>query len=319
MSGSIGASRIPTKSVQNAVSNYRTQILSAIKGFKEACPTGSYVKYYNTRTIKDDGHGDIDLVVYIKPKEGESLSDVKRKFYHLCEILGDSVTVPFTTGHNKGKKVQMYGDVITVQYPICKNYPDEEQKYVQIDNMIVTSEMEYYFMQQFLSLPAIEQSLIIASLRVISTNEIIKFFTDMGLSEVIPQHIEENQRLEIVVGTRQWSLKLVTLDNENKEIKKERQTLFTDSSIAVFNYMINYFYIYNVSYVENFNKDYKYIIEHIYNKYKDCQDAKIYFNRIIGILKSICTVKPGEIGTVKEQEKLNGIKYCELYLNYIDN
>ena len=318
MSGSIGASRIPTKSVKNTLSNYRTQVLWAMKGFQEACPTGSYVKYYNTRTTKDDGHGDIDLVVYIKPKEGETLKDVKRKFFHLCEILSDSVTVPFTAGHNIGKKAQMYGDVITVQYPICKNKAEEEQKYVQIDNMIVTDEKEYYFMQQFLSLSAIEQSLIIASLRVIPTNEIINFFKDMGLSEVIPQNIEENQRLEIAVGTRQWSLRLVTLYENNKEIKKERQTLFSNNSIAVFNYMIYYFYLYHVYYVENFNKDYTYILEHVYNKYKDYTDANVYFNRIIGILKSICTVKPGEVGTLKEVNKINGIKYCENYFNYIN-
>lgn len=318
MSGSIGASRIPTKSVENTLSNYKTQVLLAVKGFKEACPTGSYVKYYNTQTIKDDGHGDIDLVVYVKPKEGESLRDVKRRFVHTCEILDDSVTVPFMHGKNIGKKVQMYGDIITVQYPICKNYPDEEQKYVQIDNMIVTNEKEYYFMQQFLSLPAIEQSLITASLRVVPTNEIIKFFTDMGLSEVIPQNIEENQRLEIVIGTRQWSLRLVTLDQNNKEIKKERQVLFSNSSIAVFNYMIHYFYLYNVSYVEDFQKDYTYILEHVYDKYKDYPDANVYFNRIIGILKSICTVKPGEVGTLKEVNKMNGIAYCKNYFNYIN-
>ena len=318
MSGSIGASRIPTKSVKNTLSNYNTQVLFAVKGYKEACPTGSFVKYYNTRTEKEDGHGDIDLVVYVKPKEGESLQDVKRRFVRTCEILDDSVTVPFTHGKNIGKKVQMYGDIITVQYPICKNYPDEEQKYVQIDNMIVTNEKEYYFMQQFLSLPAIEQSLITASMRVVPTNEIIKFFTDMGLSEVIPQNIEENQRLEIVIGTRQWSLRLVTLDENNKEIKKKRQVLFSNSSIAIFNYMIHYFYLYNVSYVEDFQKDYTYILEHVYDKYKDYHDANVYFNRIIGILKSICTVKPGEVGTLKEVNKMNSIAYCKNYFNYIN-
>ena len=143
MSGSIGGSRIPRSAVQGTLDQYKKEVLEKFTGFRTVKISGSY----NTGLKKD--HGDIDLVVFVEGGE-KDLKTVKKDFKQYLESLPDSVTVPFPAGRNKGKKAQLYGNIVTCLVPM----DGFEGLSVQVDNIIVLSEKDQEYQKSFLDLPA---------------------------------------------------------------------------------------------------------------------------------------------------------------------
>lgn len=307
MSGSINGVRIATKQVQPTVDDYLNKVLSKFEGFKFAYPCGSYRRYQVTNTEKPDGHGDIDLAIYIEPKNDETLGQCKRRFKAYLNSLSDKVIVPVTDGKYQGKKAMIFGDIVTCGFSISN-------KYVQIDNIICNTEKSALFTTEFLGLNFDVQALLMSMMRVVPQTEIIKFFDDMQI-HVIPQDIKDNQRLEIVVGTKCVSLRLVTLDSQSKEIKKCRQTLWSSHNWNVFKYMIHYFYIINLSNYTQCIQTYEDMLLKVYNKYKEYneQERKHIFNRIIGMMKSIINISVGELNTQKALDKERAIMKANMY------
>ena len=154
MSGSIGADRIPRSAVQNTVDKYIEKVLSGFDGFRSAKITGSY----NTGQKKD--HGDIDLAVHIEAGDRD-IKTVKKDLMSYLESNPD--TIAFRSGRNKGKKAQMYGTVVTCQFPII----GFEGLAVQIDNMVVLSEKDQEYQKNFLDADAAKQGLEMGLVRVI--------------------------------------------------------------------------------------------------------------------------------------------------------
>ncbi len=75
MSGSAGGHRISTGKIKATVEDYINKVLKPYPGFKSAKTTGSYNLIprnekgeIDPENEKKDGHGDIDLIVFI---EGE--------------------------------------------------------------------------------------------------------------------------------------------------------------------------------------------------------------------------------------------------------
>lgn len=312
MSGSVHGMRIQTKQVQPTVDNYINRVLSEFEGFKFAYPCGSYRRYQATHTEKPDGHGDIDLAIYIEPKNDETLEQCKRRFKTYLNSLSDNITIPFDEGKYMGKKAVIFGDIVTCGFPI----PGKgNMQYVQIDNIICNTEKSALFTTEFLGLNFDVQSLLMAMMRVVPQNEIIKFFNEMQI-HVIPQNIEDNQRLELVVSTKSVSLRFVTLDSNCKEIKKYRQTLWASHSWQVFKYMVHYFYILNLSNYTQCINTYENMLLKVYNKYKEYneQERQHIFSRIIGMMKSIINISDGEINTQKALDKNEAIVKANMYL-----
>lgn len=294
MSGSIGANRIPTKSVKPTVEDYIDKVLSKFPGYKSCDTTGSYNVIMKLGQEKQGGHGDIDLAVYI---EHSDLKKLKKEFKSYCEKLPDDVTVPFRDGKRKGDKAQLFGAIVTVGFPIH----GETDKYVQIDNILVTTEKDMTFQKSFLDMNAQKQALFQGLVRVLLQHEdkepIWKHFGFEGLPEP-----KSDQEYEFVLSTAGLSLRLITLTSERKEDTKKRVEVWRSNDWNDVKWLIKNY---------DFDGEYEDELKIVAKRITDERSR----SRIVGIIRSMIHVGPGEIGTPKGKAKEDGIKLAEEILN----
>ena len=281
MSGSIGANRINRLAVEPTVETYTEQVLKGFPRFSKAGITGSY--WAGTK----DSHGDIDLVVLI---EGDDVKDIKKRFRDYC--LEHQFLVPFKAGRNVGKKAQMYGTIVTVES--SQSSPGRDT--VQIDNIIVNTPEEYEFVTKFLNLDAARQCLISAVVRVINQATVRSFMQKWGIEE---RELLPNQEYEFVLGQNKLSLRIVTLDDVNREI--DRETIWATSDWKYVNTILR---AVGVGYTHSYQKA--------------LSRAAFYFEndsrarrRILGIINSMINIGPGEVGTPKGKEKYESKRLAE--------
>ena len=289
MSGSIGGSRIPTKKVRPTVDNYINKVLKGFSGYKSCDTTGSYNVIMQLNQEKKDGHGDIDLVVHI---DNADLKQCKKDFKKYLESLPDELTPKFTFGNNKGKKAQMYGAIVTCGFPI----DGEEDKYVQIDNVIVSDEKSMKYQKTFLDLNAQKQALIQGLVRVILTHEdkqtIWKHFNFEGFPEPA-----SNQEYEFVCSPTGLSLRLITLTDERKEDTKKRVELWRSNDWADIDWLLRDYDVQGSA---------EECLDKVEKRIRDTRSRE----RIFGVVNSMIRVGQGEVGTPKGQAKQDFIDLC---------
>ncbi|MBO5003687.1 MAG: hypothetical protein J6D03_00080 [Clostridia bacterium] len=293
MSGSIGANRIPTRLVKSTVEDYINKVLKGFLGYVCTTTTGSYNVMVAKGIEKSEGHGDIDLVVYIRH---DNLKQLKKEFKAYCESLPDDVTIRFRDGKRKGDKAQLFGAIVTVGFPIY----NEKDKYVQIDNIIVNSEDDMIFQKSFLDMNAQKQALFQGLVRVLLQHEdrfeICKHFRLFNLSNP-----ESNQEYEFVLSVSGLSLRLITLTSDRREDIKKRIEVWRSNKWADVEWLMRDY---------NFNSEYEDILNIVADRITDERSR----SRIVGIIKSMIHVGPGEIGTIKGKSKENAIKLAEYIL-----
>lgn len=273
MSGSAGGNRITRTAVENTVQDYIQKVLSKFPGFKNAKATGSY----NTGTKQD--FGDIDLIVQI---EGTDKKLIKQDLAKYFSTLPDSLIVPFKSDKYKGKKSLSSGELVTVLYPIA----GIADQYVQIDNIISISEEESTFKNTFLDYSAEVQGLLLGLAKVICLEEDPQeIFKRLGIKNVPP--LELNQEYEFNLSGAGLTLRVVTLDNF-KEV--DRTEVWKSSN---WNTVKRLFDNYNI------NSDFKTLLKDLSSKLKNERSK----NRIKGIFKSMVSIKSGEVGTLKGDNK----------------
>ena len=283
MSGSIGAHRIKRAEVQPTLDNYIDKVLSRFPGYKECSITGSY----NAGNKAD--HGDIDLIVYVDAKD---LKKLKKDFKNYLDKLPDDVTVPFEAGKRKGEKSQLFGAIVTCGFPI-----DGKTDPVQIDNILVTTKEDSMFQRSFLNLNAQKQALFQGVVRVLlqhkNTRNIFKHFDLDNLPE--PQ---DGQEYEFVLSPVGLSLRLVNLTPDYKELSRTevwRSNKWSDVEWLLSDY--------------DMDGDYEDCLEKVAKDIRDERSRR----RIVGVMKSMIRVGPGEVGTPKGEAKEQGIKMaCDL-------
>ena len=283
MSGSIGGKRIRREEVQPTLDKYIEQVLSKMPGFVSAQITGSY----NAGTRKD--HGDIDLAVHIK---GTNVAQVKKAFKaHL-----DGLDLPeFVSGKNQGKKSQLYGAIVTCGFPIS----GREEDYVQIDNIIVTNENEQRFQRQFLDLDAAKQGLVMGYMRtILHHKDADKILEYIGLSN-LPKP-SGNQEYEFVLSSAGLSFRLVTLNSDMRETNREE--LWRSANWDLVEYILSPL---------DLSKSYEELLDRVAKIVKNDNRSK---RRIVGIMKSMINVGPGEVGTPKGDGKIAAIERAETML-----
>ena len=279
-SGSIGADRIPRSAVESTFKAYIQKVLKKFPGFKGAKISGSY----NT-SVKPD-HGDLDLVINIEGVE-EDKKKLKKMFAEFINSLPDDVSVPFKSGRHIGKKSAGTGDIVIVQFPV----EGHTGLNVQIDNMIVTSEIESDYRKSFLDLPAERQGLLIGLAKTILLEENPQeIFKRLGITN-IPE-LGPNQEYEFNLSTKGLTLRLVTLENFKELDRKDIWTSFnwTDTRKLF----------------QNFNIDgaFEDILNDLKSKLKNPRSR----NRIKGVFKSVVVINAGEAGTPKGNNKLQAIE-----------
>jgi cytidyltransferase-like protein len=273
MSGSAGGNRITRAVVEDTVQDYIKKILSKFPGFKSAKVTGSY----NAGTKQD--FGDIDLIVQLDGTDKKAIKTDLAKYF---TTLPDSIIVPFKSDKYKGKKSLSSGELVTILYPIA-GVPDE---FVQIDNIISISEEESTFKNTFLDYSAEVQGLLLGLAKVICLEEDPKtIFKRLGITNV--PELEPNQEYEFNLSGVSLTLRIVTLNNF-KEIDRTDVWKSSDWNI-VKKLFANY----------NIDADFKTLLKELSSTLKNPRSK----NRIKGIFKSMVSIKSGEVGTPKGDNK----------------
>ena len=273
MSGSAGGNRISRAAVEKTVQDYINKVLSKFPGFKDAKVTGSY----NAGTKQD--FGDIDLIVHLDSNDKKLVKQDLAKYF---ASFPDSVIVPFKSDKYKGKKSLSSGELVTILYPIV-GMPDE---FVQIDNIVSTSEEESTFKNTFLDYPAEIQGLLLGLAKVICLEEDPKkIFTRLGITNV--PKLEANQEYEFNLSSAGLTLRIVTLDNF-KEL--DRTEVWKSSDWNVVKKLFDNY---------NIDGDFKTLLQDLKSKLKNERSK----NRIKGIFKSMVSIKSGEVNTPKGDNK----------------
>jgi cytidyltransferase-like protein len=273
MSGSAGGNRITRAVVEDTVQDYIKKVLSKFPGFKTAKVTGSY----NAGTKQD--FGDIDLIVQL---DGTDKKIIKQDLAKYFATLPDSIIVPFKSDKYKGKKSLSSGELVTVLYPIA-GVPGD---YVQIDNIVSISEEESTFKNTFLDYSAEVQGLLLGLAKVVCLEEDPKeIFKRLGITNV--PALEPNQEYEFNLSGAGLTLRIVTLDNFKET---ERTDVWKSSDWSTVKKLFaNY----------NIDVDFKTLLKELVSKLKN-QRSK---NRVKGIFKSMVSIKSGEVGTPKGDNK----------------
>jgi hypothetical protein len=278
MSGSAGGNRIPRTALQNTVNSYIEKVLKNFPGFKSAKISGSY----NT-TDKQD-FGDIDLIINIESGKDKKID--KQDLVKHLESLPTDVIVPFKSEKNKGKRTLNHGEIVTVLYPI-DGVPGE---YVQIDNIVSSTEDESDFKKNVLDYPAEKQGLILGLVKaVLLETDPNKVFAKMGITNLDP--LEPNQEYEFHVSTAGLSLRKVTLDDNFKTLESTEMwssSKFDDVKKLLSDYRIDGTF-------EELVQDVK--------KLKNPRSK----NRVKGWFLKNIRVQAGEMGTPKAEKKQQAI------------
>lgn len=270
MSGSAGGNRIPREAVEATKNSYIKKVLSKFPGFKDAKISGSY-----NATGKSD-FGDIDLIVTL---EGEDKKKLKQDLAAFFAEFPDNLIVPFKSDKYKGKKSLASGELVTILYPI-EGMPGQ---FIQIDNMVSTSETESEFKKSFLDYPAEIQGLILGLTKVILLEEDpTTIFKRLGIKD-IPK-LEKGQEYEFNLSSAGLTLRLVDLSPDFKETG--RQDIWKTSDWGVAKKLYDGY---------NIDGTFEELLKDISTKCKNPRSK----NRIKGIFKSMVSVKSGEVGTPK--------------------
>lgn len=271
-SGSAGGNRIERSDVEKTKDSYIKKVLSKFKGFKDAKISGSY----NTGGKKD--FGDIDLIVTL---EGTDKKKAKDELANFVKSLPDDVIVPFKSEKYGGKKALVTGEIVTILYPI-EGKPDQ---FIQIDNMVSTSEEESNFKKEFLDYPAEVQGLMLGLIKVIlieKNND--EIFQKLGISDT--PKLEKDEEYEFNLSSSGLTLRKVKLTPDKKEISKEDIWKTTNwSSIKTL--------------LDGF--DYDGGFEPFLDQLSKLSDRSK--RRIKGIFNSMVSIKSGEVGTPKGENK----------------
>ena len=299
MSGSIGANRIPREAVEPTVKKYIENILKKYPPFRSAKISGSY------NTVVKPDHGDLDLIIHVDAGEDDKKL-LKKKFAEYLNSLPDDVIVPFKAGRHQGKKTAGTGDIVITQIPV-EGYPDLT---VQVDNMIVTSEQESDYRKSFLDIPGEKQALLIGLVKTILMEEDPKeVFKRLGITD-LPK-LDPGQEFEFNLSSKGLTLRLVTLDDNHKEIA--RNDIWDSFD---WNDVVKLFSNYDL------NSSFEDLLTKIKTGLKNPRSK----NRIKGLFKSMLVIGAGEKGTPKGdnkeqalaqisqlEENLNGEKVTALY------
>lgn len=276
-SGSIGADRIRKDAIESTFRLYVDKVLKRFKGFKDAKISGSY----NTPSDKLD-YGDIDLIITLDVAETDK-KKIKKMFANYIDSLPDDISVPFTSGRHVGKKSAGTGDIVIAQFPIA-GHPGMN---VQIDNMIVTSDIESDYRKSFLDLPAEKQGLLVGLAKAILLEEPSQqVFDRLGIKN-IPEPTE-GQEYEFNISNKGLSLRLVTLGPNYKQLHRDEVwNTFDWRKIPIL--------------FKNFNikNNFEDLLNEVIRKLKNPRSGK----RVKGIFNSLVVINSGEQGTPKGEHK----------------
>ena len=197
MSGAAGGSRINKENLKDTIRDYRDNILKPLGLDKSYKITG--VRSRPEKNI----FGDIDVVVSFP---GGDKKELKQNLANFLEQVNEIPEIP----SKNNKKYFIHGSIVSILYPIA----GKENEYVQIDNIVTSSQEEGKFTYRMLDLPAQEQGLALGLVKAIFSeldeNQIQKLFRDLN----IPKDIEqpgEGEEYDFSLNPSELTLSIVPI------------------------------------------------------------------------------------------------------------
>jgi hypothetical protein len=285
MSGVSGNERVSSRQNFDYIVKEYTKLISGFPGFNGLSPSGSYNSNKSKTTF-----GDIDLIVHIDGSLYDNDKAVLKK--RLAEFLtskdNDTIT-PFQSEKYKGKRFYNSGEIITVSY----QSPNKDIPAAQVDNVIVLDSDEAEFKTNFLDFPAEKQGLILGLVKVISLEEKIDSIAKrMGISNI--EELEENQEYSFNLSSVELQLRKVTYEAGSFKEKTREIVWKNNGWQAVVKLLKSY----------DLSLSFDDLLATIKKKLKNPRSGK----RITGVFKSMISVKSGEVGTEKGQNKTDAIQ-----------
>lgn len=287
MSGVSGSNRVSRVDFENILLDYKKKVLEKLPGFVSVETSGSY----NSDMSKTD-FGDMDLIVHFQTDLNKS--QLKKQLMDIFLSMPDSITVPFQSEKYKGKKAYNSGEIVSINYPQGKNGT------VQIDNIIALDANEVKFKKSFLDLPAEKQGLVLGLVKIaIMENSPLELMNRLGISPIAIKDIEE---YEFNLSSSYLQLRAVTNETIDGKIKQvDKRVLWSTQDWDKVTHLLKGY---------NLNDSFEGLVQQAERKVKN----KRGLNRIVGIFKSMITVKSGEVGTPKGINKEKAIERIEKLL-----
>ena len=288
MSGVTGAERVRSRTdFAQFIEEYQ-EVIGNFPGFVNMTTSGSY----NSDLSKQD-FGDIDLIVHFDTWTDKAL--LKRMLVKYLEGFSENIIVPFTSARYAGKRTSNTGELVSVRYH-SKNLGYS----VQIDNIVALSAEEMEFKRQFLDMPAEKQGLVLGLVKVaaIETHPaefFVKFPGMVGFRNQGP-----NTEYEFSLSSSKLELRLVhykagTTEEIQHDIYWSSQD-WNDVKKLLWQY--------------NLDKPFGELLIDVKNTITNPRSAK----RIMGLFKSMVSVKSGEVGTPKGEMKEKALTQVALCL-----
>lgn len=271
MSGVAGGQRIQLADVDCLVKSFKDNVLSGFKQVKETVLSGSIV------AKKDPSYGDLDLIVHF---DATDKAAVKQDI--IASIKDNRYIVPFLSEKHSGKPYYNSGEMISVLFlDTTVGYP------VQVDIIIALSKDELSFKKNFLDMEAAKQGLLLGLSKVVLHLDGQDIYSKIGFK---PNEILDNQKYEFALSSSRLTLYLVT---EEDNLRTREVAWSSISWTDVKSLFIGF----------DTSLGFDDLLKQIHTKVDDA----LLRSRIAGIFKSMVSIKSGEIGKPKADNKQRAI------------
>lgn len=279
-SGVTGADRVGSRADFSQFLKSYQQVISKFPGFTSMTPSGSY----NSNPNKQD-FGDIDLVVHIK--SAKTKQDVKKEMVAFFTQMPDTVIVPFSSPKHTGKRSYNSGEIVTVRY-----HEPTLGYSAQIDNIVALDHVEARFKGSFLDMPAEVQGLVLGLVKVATIERpVADIFKSLGISASTT--LPENQEYAFNLSSAELQLRKVTY----------KPGTFEQAASEVVWRTTNYSFVKKLLAGYNLDTGFDDLLAQVVRNIRNPRSGR----RIVGVFKSMISVKSGEVGTPKGQEKERAI------------
>lgn len=283
MSGVTGNQSIKSRLHFKEIVKTYTEILKDFPGFIKCKVSGSF----NSNKTKTE-FGDVDLILLIDSSIYKDKTLIKTELAKFLTSLSSTVIVPFISEKYNGKRYYNSGEIITVSYkPLNPSITA-----CQVDNIIAISEEEYNFKGNFLDLTASKQGLLLGLVKTALLEQkpsVVFKRLDLDLEPKLEKSKDFDLEYEFNLSSSNLQLRLVKLEKGSfKQI--ERSTIWKTTDWSIIQLLLNDF---------NLSLSFDRLLLQCKEKLKMTRSTK----RLAGVFKSMISIKSGEVGKQKGQDK----------------
>ena len=290
MSGVTGAERVRNRAdFAQFVDEYR-EVIGDFPGFVDMTTSGSYNSDLTKTTF-----GDIDLIVHIHTRLTKQV--LKQHLVRYLQAFPEDMIVPFTSEKHCGKRTSNTGELVSIRF-----HSKTLGYSVQIDTIVALTEEEMEFKRQFLDMPAEKQGLVLGLVKVavIERSMPAIALNSLELTDIPVWWPGTDYEYEFSLSSSKLELRLVHYKPGTTEQLQHDIYWTSQDWNDVKNLLCQY----------DLDKSFDQLLLDAKDTIVNPRSAK----RIMGLFKSMVTVKSGEVGTPKGANKEKALSKVALCL-----